>query len=95
MKKEKKNSILKIILVMQKKKKKNGIDHDIFWFLSLSLCLSLFVEDCLLFRHVLSRPLYTTICLAMPCYTRKISYQMFNNLHKLIERGYRRNKVAR
>lgn len=30
MKKEKKNSILKIILVMQKKKTKNGIDHDTF-----------------------------------------------------------------
>lgn len=34
--------------------------------LFFSLCLSLFVEDCLLFRHVLSRPLYTTVRLAIP-----------------------------
>lgn len=68
---------------VQEKKKKNRPRH-----LSI-FSLSLFVENCLLFRHVLSRPLYT-LCL-LP---RKIPYRMFNNLHELIERGYRRNKVA-
>lgn len=58
-----------------------------FLFLSLSLCRGLFAFS--------SRFISTTLHHGTPRYTRKISYQMFNNLHKLIERGYRRNKVAR